>query len=79
MVPNLPIPEPMRGPRKRRRPPREEWIVNQDLYRQQGAGGAQADADGDQDPPRGRRRTRPPDFLGIEKGRDQEEIFNHSV
>ena len=24
VVPNLPIPEPMRGPRKRRRPPREE-------------------------------------------------------
>ena len=46
VVQNLPIPEPMRGPRKRRRPPREEWIVNQDLYRQQGAGGAQADADG---------------------------------
>ena len=45
VVQNLPIPEPMRGPRKRRRPPREEWIVNQDLYRQQGAGGAQADAE----------------------------------
>ena len=45
VVQNLSIPEPMRGPRKRRRPPREEWIVNQDLYRQQGAGGAQADAE----------------------------------
>ena len=79
VVQNLPIPEPMRGPRKRRRPPREEWIVNQDLYRQQDGGGAQANANGDQSPPRGRRRTRPPDFLGIEKGREQEEIFNHRV
>ena len=27
--PHLPLPEAMRGSRKRRRPPREEWIVQQ--------------------------------------------------
>ena len=69
-VPNLPIPQAMKSPHKRRRPPREVWIVNQDLDRQQQA----AEADGDPDPPRGRRRTRAPDFLGVEKERGERRL-----
>ena len=65
-VPNLQ----MKSPHKRRHPPREEWIVNPDLYRRQQA----AETDGDPDPPRGRRRTRAPDFLGVEKERGERRL-----
>ena len=62
---HLPIPHDMRGPHTRRRPPREAWHVNPELLHRQQA----ATADEGPDQPRARRRTKPPDFLGIEKER----------
>ena len=60
VVLRLPLPEAMQGPRQRRRPPREQQLVAAENL----------DATHDGDLPRGRRHTRPPDFLGIEKDRD---------
>ena len=72
-APEMPLPEAIRGPRQRRRPPREEWIVNQGLYPQQPAAadppGVPVEADGRQEPIRARRHAKPPDYLGIEKER----------
>ena len=70
----MPLPEAVRGPRPRRRPPREEWLVNQGLYPQRLAAaadppGVPVEADGQREPTRARRHTKPPDYLGIEKER----------
>ena len=59
----MPIPQAMLGPRQRRRPPREQWILRQD------AGPAQQAQQQDQHGGAQRRKTRPPDFLGIEQDR----------
>ena len=60
----MPIPEAMRGPRPRRRPPREQWILRQDALP-----AAQPPAPPVQEP---RRKTKPPDFLGIEQDRSDD-------
>ena len=67
---NMPLPEAMQGPRPRRRPPREEWIVNQGLYPQRPAAAAGPPVAQPEDVPgRVRRNTKPPEYLGIEKDR----------
>ena len=67
---NLPLPELMQGPRKRRRPPREQWIINPRLQQvDANPPVVQAEADDEPDQPRVRRQTKPPDYLGIEKDR----------
>ena len=70
---NMPLPEAMQGPRPRRRPPREEWLVNQGDYPQRPAAAelpvAQPEDDRQPAPGRVRRNTKPPEFLGIEKDR----------
>ena len=60
---HMPIPEAMAGPRPRRRPPREQWILRQD------AGPGQQAQPQAQHGGAPRRKTKPPDFLGIEQDR----------
>ena len=63
---HMPIPDAMQGPRPRRRPPREQWILRQDALPGQQAA-AQPEA-----PLAPRRKTKPPDFLGIEQDRSDD-------
>ena len=67
------LPIMVQGPRQRRRPPREQWIVAQNPQPQQPVA-PQADQQEDEEEERhltsSGRLTRPPDFYGLEKGRN---------
>ena len=64
----------VQGPRQRRRPPRERWLLEQDLPPQEPA---EPQVDQEQDAEDGRHRTdsgrltRRPQYYGVEKGREE--------
>ena len=64
----MPIPEAMKGQRPRRRLPQEQWLLRQDAVPEQQAA-AQPQAQHLTVP---RRKTKPPDFLGIEQDRSDD-------
>ena len=72
----MPLPEAMRGPRQRRRPPREQWILAQPAApaveepAEQALPAQEVDDEGEA---RGPRLRRPPDRYGIDKERTGEE------
>ena len=65
--------------RQHRRPPREVWIVNPKLQPTEPAAAGPRDAEDEANeqpgPSRARRRTKPPDFFGVEKERDDLEAM----
>ena len=63
VVHHMPLPEAMEGPRPRRRPLKERWIVRQDAL--------PANQPPAQPAPGSRRKRKLPDFLGIEQDRDK--------
>ena len=70
------LPAAINGPRQRRRPPREQWILEQDVPHQQEAPAQPqvAHQEGEQRHLTGSGRlTRPPTFYGVEEGREENE------
>ena len=74
-----PIPAAAQGPRPRRRPPREQWVLQQDHHPQPQQQVAPQEVL--QEPEEEQRHqtgsgrlTRPPDFFGVEKGREGTEV-----
>ena len=69
-----PLPPAIHGPRPRRRPPKEQWILNQDVHQQEPVQQQATQEEVEERHLTGSGRlTRPPDFFGREKGRDEME------
>ena len=81
------LPALIQGPRPRRRPPMEQWIIAQHLQQQQPPQHVEPQAD--QEPEIDERHltgsgrlTKPPDFYGVEKGRTEsmaDTLLNNSM
>ena len=80
------LPALIQGPRPRRRPPMEQWIIAQHLQQQPPP---PIEPQADQEPERDERHltgsgrlTKPPDFYGVEKGRTEsmaDTLLNNSM